>query len=310
MTHDLRHLRGSVVALATPFRGTRLDETALARMVERQVAAGTAAIVACGSTGEAASLTPAEAARVTSVVVKAAARRVPVLAGCAALGTQAACQLAIASVRAGADALLAAAPPYAKPTQEGIVAHVRAVAHGADRPVMLYDVPGRTGVPIADATVALLAEAEVIFAIKDATGDLGRPPRLRALCGPQLLQFSGDDTSAVAHLAMGGAGCVSVTANVAPSLCAALHRAWEDGDLPGLARLRDRLAPLNDALFAEANPIPLKAALARLGLCADEVRLPLTRATEMTRERLEACLDSIMQAEQLATPRPLLMAAQ
>jgi 4-hydroxy-tetrahydrodipicolinate synthase len=269
MTHDLQQLRGSVVALATPFRGARLDEPALARMVERQIAAGSAAIVTCGSTGEAASLTPAEAARTTSVVVEAAARRVPVLAGCSSMGTQAACQLAVAAARAGADALLVAAPAYVKPTQEGIAAHVRSVAHGANRPVMLYDVPGRTGVKIANVTVALLAEAGLIFAIRDASADLGRPPRLRALCGPQLLQLSGDDASAVAHLAMGGSGCVSVAANVAPSLCAAIHRAWEDGDLPGLAR-----------------------------------------AMEATRQRLEACLDAIMQAEQIAAPRPRLMAAQ
>jgi 4-hydroxy-tetrahydrodipicolinate synthase len=301
----LAGLHGSIVALATPFRGSQLDEDALGRMVARQVAAGTVGLVACGSTGEAPALSGDEAARVVACVVAAADGRVPVIAGCTAGSTDAAVELATRAARAGADALLLAAPPYVRPTQAGIAAHVRAVAHAAGRPVMLYDVPGRTGTPIADATIAKLFAAELIFAVKDATADLSRPPRLRALCGTALAQFTGDDATAAAHRAMGGAGCVSVTANVAPALCAALHRSWEAGDLAGFARLRDLLDPLHAALFAESNPIPLKAALAELALCADALRLPLTRAEAATRERLAAVLEVVMPAEERAIPRTL-----
>ena len=157
---------------------------------------------------------------------------------------------------------------------------------------------GVAGWAIADATIAKLFAGGLIFAVKDATADLSRPPRLRALCGEALGQFSGDDATTAAYRAMGGVGSVSVTANVTPALCAALHRCWEAGDLPGFARLRDMLDPLHAALFAESNPIPLKAALGELALCADELRLPLTRAVDGTRERLGKVLAAIMPAEE------------
>jgi 4-hydroxy-tetrahydrodipicolinate synthase len=302
-------LRGSITALATPFRGTRVDTDALGQLVERQIDRGTAALVPCGSTGEAPALSTVEAARVVACVAEAAAGRVPVIAGCTASVTEAASELAVQAVRAGADGLLIAVPPYVKPTQEGIAAHVRVVAHAADRPVMLYDVPGRTGTGIADSTIARLFASGLIFAVKDATADLSRPPRLRALCGESLLQFTGDDATAAGYRAMGGAGCVSVTSNVTPALCAALHRSWDAGDLAGFARLRDMLDPLHAALFAESNPIPLKAALGALTLCADELRLPLTRADEATRARLAAVMSTVMAAEERAVPRPLLAVA-
>jgi 4-hydroxy-tetrahydrodipicolinate synthase len=298
----LAGLTGSVVALATPFHVGGIDPLALVRLAERQVEQGSAAIVVCGSTGEAATLTEQEAGIAVGLVVQAVHGRVPVIAGCTASGTEQAMRLAVAAARVGADALLCAAPPYVKPTQAGIVAHVRAIAHAASLPVMLYDVPGRAGVAIADATVADLFARDLIFALKDATADLSRPPRLRATCGPRLLQFSGDDATAGAHRAMGGVGCVSVTANVMPALCAALHRAWDAGDLAGFARLQDQLAPLHDAMFAETNPIPVKAALAHLGLCAAEMRLPLTRAVAATDARLNALLAELGPAEQRAAP--------
>jgi 4-hydroxy-tetrahydrodipicolinate synthase len=229
---------------------------------------------------------------------------VPVIAGCTAAATEASVSLATAAARAGADALLLAPPPYMKPTQEGIIAHVGAVMGAADLPIVLYDVPARTGVAVADATVARLFEQGLIAAIKDATADLSRPPRLRALCGEQLLQFGGDDATAVAYRAMGGVGCVSVTANVTPALCAALHRSWDEGDLARVARLRDLLDPLHQALFIESNPIPLKAALAAVALCGGELRLPLTRASENTRLRLQHVLDTVMPVEERTAARP------
>ncbi len=301
MARCILNLTGSVAALATPLRAGRIDEPALAHLIERQIARGTAALVIAGSSGEAAALSPAEHSRLIAFEV-ALARRLPVIAGCTSAATEASAGLARAAAAAGADALLLAPPPYVKPTQEGIMAHVRAVAHAADLPIMLYDVPARTGVAVADATIARLFERGLIAAIKDATADLSRPPRLRALCGDDLTQFSGDDATAAAYRAMGGAGCVSVTANIAPALCATLHRSWSAGDLHTFASVRDLLDPLNQALFNESNPIPLKAALALLDLCGDELRLPLTRPTEATRTRLQTVLGALMPAEEQAAP--------
>jgi 4-hydroxy-tetrahydrodipicolinate synthase len=177
-------------------------------------------------------------------------------------------------------------------------AHVRAIAASAGLPVVLYDVPSRAGVAISNETVARLFEDHHIQAFKDATGDLSRPPCLRALCGCDLPQLSGDDTTAVAHLAMGGVGCVSVTANVFPALCAALQNAWAAGDLDRLAELRDALAPLNAALFTETNPVPIKAALALLKLCESAVRLPLTRATEATSVQIARAMAAVTPLEE------------
>jgi 4-hydroxy-tetrahydrodipicolinate synthase len=303
MTQLLSRLGGSLVAIVTPFRDTQLDETALATLCRRQIEAGTGALVVCGSTGEASCLSTAEYRRAVRAVVAAAAGRVPVIAGCTSPATTSAILLADEARQAGADALLLAAPPYNKPTQEGVFAHVRAVSHAACLPVMLYDVPSRVGIAIADDTIARLFEAELIFALKDATADLSRPPRLRACCGDGLLQFTGEDATAAAYRAMGGVGCVSVTANVAPALCAALHAAWDQRDLAGFAAIRDLLDPLHRALFAEGNPIPVKAAMELLELCSSAVRLPLTRATPATREGLARVFPTIMLAEQRAGGR-------
>ena len=274
--HSLTGIGGSLVALATPLLEGQIDDAALVRLAERQIARGTAGLVVCGSTGEASALTPAEHEHIVRIVANVAAGRVPVIAGCTSVATETSVALAEAARNAGADGLLCAAPPYCKPTQEGIAAHIGAVARASGLPIILYDVPSRAGVAIGDATVARLFEAGLIVGIKDATADLSRPPRLRSLCGEQLLQLSGDDATQVAYRAMGGGGCISVTANIAPALCALLHRAWDKGDLATVAKLRDRLDPLHTALFAESNPIPLKAALAELGLCAATVRPPLT----------------------------------
>ena len=261
---------------------------------------GTAALVVCGSTGEAASLSLPEYTRTVRTVVEAASGRVPVIAGCTALATTAAISMGVEAGAAGAGALLCAVPPYVKPVEEGIIAHIRAIAHATDLPVVLYDVPSRAGVAIADDTVVRLYDLELIVGLKDATADLSRPTRLRARCGASFMQWSGDDATAPAHRAMGGTGCISVTANVAPALCALLHQAWGDRDLVRFATLRDLLDALHAALFKESNPIPVKAALASLGLCSDEVRLPLTRASPATQERLLAVMPPVMLAEEHA----------
>jgi len=257
----------------------------------------------CGSTGEAPALRLEEQAVVVRRAVAAAAGRVAVIAGCGAPATEAAAELARSAACRGAAALLCAPPPYVRPTQEGIICHLRAVAHACDVPVILYDVPGRTGVAIKDETVALLFELGVIVGIKDATSDLSRPPRLRSLCGASFVQMSGDDATAAAYRAAGGHGCVSVTANVVPALCSLLHRSWDAGDLPAFARARDLLAPISDVLFAESNPIPLKAALAMLDLAPGDLRLPLTRASRATRDRLAGALANVTSTEEALAAR-------
>ncbi len=297
---------GSMTALVTPFHDGQLHAIALATQCERQIRRGTAALVVCGSTGEAAALSPAEQARVVALAVEAASNRVPVIAGCGAPATEAATVLAIGAARNGATALLCAAPPYSRPTQAGVVSHVRAVAHAADLPVILYDVPGRVGVAVADETVARLYESGLVMAIKDAAGDLSRPTRLRALCGGELLQFSGDDATAPAYRAMGGHGCISVSANLTPALCARMHAAWDRVDLIEFARLRDLLAPLHQALFLESNPIPVKAALCMVGLCNGDLRLPLTRACSGTLDVLGTLLPEMIRAEDEAAGLPRL----
>lgn len=294
---------GSAAAIPTPFKDGRIDAMALAQLCECHAASGTSAIIVCGSTGEAASLSPAEHAEAIRIVVEASDRRVPVIAGCTASSTEASVALAWGAVSAGAEGLLCAAPPYTKPTQAGIMAHMQSLT-ATGLPLMLYDVPQRSAISIQDTTIAKLFEAGTIQAIKDASGDLARPPRLAELCGAGLRQMSGDDAIAAGYRAMGGHGCISVTANVTPRLCARLHAAWDAGDLTRFGSLRDLLNPLHLALFAETNPILLKAALCHIGLCAGTVRLPLTLAEAPAAEHLQAILDHVMPAEHAACQRP------
>ena len=302
-SNTLSGLTGSVTALATPFLNGGVDLEAVALLCERQVRGGTAAIVVCGSTGEGPSLTEQEQGAIVAAAVEAVGPALPIIAGCNAGCTAEAANLAGVALRNGAGALLVSPTPYVKPTQEGIMTHIRAITCAADLPIMLYDIPGRVGVGIEDETIARLFEAGFVAAVKDATANLTRPPRLRALCGEHLVQMTGDDATAAAYRAMGGQGCVSVTANVVPALCAQMHDAWDHGEHEALGRIRDLLAPLHDALFAESNPIPLKAALFALRLCSGELRLPLTGATAATQGRLATMLAGILAAEKAAVDR-------
>jgi 4-hydroxy-tetrahydrodipicolinate synthase len=297
-------LGGSLTALATPFRDGAIDEPAFIALCRRQIERGTTALVVCGSTGEAAALGLEEQALLFRLAVDTANGLVPVIAGCGGPSTEAAAAVAGVAASCGVAALLCAATPYVKPSQEGIIAHMRKLAHVSDLPVIVYDVPSRAGVAIKDDTVARLFERGLVIGIKDATAELGRPPRLRALCGPDFLQLSGDDATAAAYRAAGGHGCISVTANLVPSLCASMHLSWGSLDMAGFAGTRDLLAPLHDALFLESNPVPLKAALAMLALSSDYVRLPLLRAAEATRDRLSEVLAPIMSREEWLASHP------
>lgn len=297
MARRLR-LHGSIPALVTPFRGTGLDLPAFAALIERQVARGSGGLVVAGTTDEAASLSEQEYLALLQCAVQVTRRRLPVIAGVTASATDRAAHLARLAARCDVDLLLCGMPPYVKPTQEGLFRHVRTVHDAVDLPILLYDVPARSGVALSDETVARLSELPRVIGIKDATGDLGRVARLRRLCGTDFLQLSGDDASAAPHRLAGGHGCVSVTANVTPALCAALQDHVEAGNLDALRQVAEALRPLHEAMFLQSNPIPVKYALQHLGLIDGALRLPLTPLDAGGIAVLAPLLESLWAAEE------------
>lgn len=268
---------GSITALITPFRDGKLDEAAFQALVDWQIGEGTHGLVPCGTTGEASMLTHDEHRRVVELCVEAAAGRVPVIAGAGSNHTERGIELARDMKNAGADALLVVAPYYVKPNQEGLYQHFRAIHDATDLPMVLYNIPGRCAVDVSVETMARLhADLERFVAIKDATGDLARVAAQREALGKDFCQLSGEDMTALAYNAMGGRGCISVTANVAPRLCAEMQEATLKGDMARALELQDRLVPLHAALFSDASPGPVKFAASLLGLCTEDLRLPMT----------------------------------
>lgn len=269
-----------------------VDRPAFAALVERQIEAGSAALVPVGTTGETSTLSTEEHKAVVSLCVQVAAGRVPVIAGAGSNSTEEAIDLVAHAKSAGADAALVVCPYYNNPGQDGLYAHFKAINDSVAMPVILYNVPGRTMVDLRPETAARLARLPNIVGIKDATGDMDRVSQHAALIGDeaQFVQLSGDDPSALGHLAMGGAGCISVTANVAPGDCAAMHAAFASGDLEEARRIERRLIGLHLALFCAPSPGPAKYALSRLGLCAPDVRLPLTAPDEAAIGRIEQAM--------------------
>lgn len=283
---------GSIPALVTPFKNGAVDETAFAALVERQIAGGSAGLVPVGTTGETSTLSTEEHKRVVSLCVEVAAGRVPVIAGAGSNSTDEAIDLVAHAKAAGADAALVVCPYYNNPNQDGLYAHFRAINDAVALPVVLYNVPSRTVVDLKPETVAKLARLPNVVGIKDATGDMDRVSYHSALIGDaeQFVQLSGDDPSALGHLAMGGAGCISVTANVAPEMCAAMHAAFHDGDLESARAIERRLIQLHRAMFCSPSPGPAKYALSRLGLCQPEVRLPLTGPDAAARAMIDEAM--------------------
>lgn len=282
---------GSIPALVTPFDATgAVDWAAFEAFVDWQIESGSAALVPCGTTGESATLTIDEHNAVVSACVTATAGRVPVIAGCGSNDTA----VALAHMRhaqaAGAAAALVVCPYYNKPSQAGLIAHFTALADGCDLPIVIYNIPGRSVVDMSVETMARLAELPGIVGVKDATGNLGRVSAQRAACGPGFVQLSGNDETALGYLAMGGAGCISVSANVAPVLCAEFQAACARADYPAALALQDRLYPLHDALFSDASPGPTKYALERLGRMNILTRLPITPPSVAARARVDAAL--------------------
>ncbi len=285
--------KGVFTALVTPFRQGAVDEDAFTALVERQIAAGVHGLVPMGTTGESATLSRAEHGRVVEFCVQIARGRVPVIAGAGSNSTAEAIIQAHHAKAAGAQAALVVAPYYNRPSQEGLYRHYAAIGEAVDIPVMVYNIPARAGVDIADETLARLAGLPHIAGIKDATGDMARASLQRRMCGPDWIMLSGDDPSALGYMAHGGHGCISVTANVAPEACAQFFEACLAGDWPGALAIQDRLIALHKALFLDASPAPTKFALAHLGLCAEDTRLPIAPCAEAVKPRI---LDAMRQA--------------
>ena len=281
---------GSIPALVTPFAAGRVDLATIREFVEWQIGEGSNALVPCGTTGEAATLSTQEHREVIALTVEIARGRVPVLAGCGSNNTAHAIELTRNAKEAGADAVLHVPPYYNRPNQDGIYAHLAAVAD-LDIPVMLYNVPSRTITDISVETMGRLSRLPNVIGVKDATGNLGRVSAQRAACGEEFIQLSGNDDSAMGFNAMGGVGCISVTANVAPKLCSQFQEAMREGRLDEALALQDRLFPLHAALFSDASPGPVKYALSKVrpGFPA-ELRLPMTEPSAASKSAVDAAL--------------------
>ena len=283
---------GSIPALVTPFSGDCVDEDSLRAHVEWQIAEGSNALVPCGTTGEVATLTSDEHRRVIEITVEAARRRVPVIAGCGSYSTAVTIEKMSVARASGADAALVVVPYYNKPSQAGLAAHFRAAAESSDLPIIVYNVPSRTVADISVETLGEVSRLPTVVGVKDATGNLGRVSAQRLACGEQFAQLSGNDDMALGFNAMGGVGCISVTANVAPRLCSQFQEAMREGRWNEALELQDRLYPLHAALFTDASPGPTKYALTRVrpGFPA-ELRLPLTEASDASKRAVDAALE-------------------
>jgi len=289
----MKHLKGSITALITPFRDGKIDEKAFGELVERQISEGTHALVPVGTTGESATLNDAEHERVIRLCVEAAAGRAPVIAGAGSNDTAYAISMARRVEGFGADGILAVTGYYNRPSQAGILAHFTALHDAIDLPIVVYNIPARTVVGLSIETLSKLSRLPRIIAVKDATGDLARVALQRTHCAKDFIQLSGEDMTAVGFNAMGGCGCISVTSNVAPGLCAEMQNATLENDYVTARALQDRLAPLHDALFSDASPGPAKYALSLMGLCAPELRLPLVEPSEASKANVRAAMEGL-----------------
>lgn len=282
--------KGSFPALVTPFTNGAVDWDTLKKLVEWHIAQGSNGIVPVGTTGESPTLSHEEHNRVIEEVVKAAAGRVPVIAGAGSNATAEGIELIRHAEAAGADAALVVTPYYNKPTQRGMVAHFTAMHDASSLPIIIYNIPGRSVVDMSPETMGELAKLPRIIGVKDATGDLSRVAKQRLTCGPDFVQLSGEDATALGFNAMGGVGCISVTANVAPKLCAEMQAATLAGDYVTAMEYQDKLMPLHIAIFLEPGVAGAKYAMSKLGLCAAEVRLPLTELGDATKARIDTAM--------------------
>ncbi|MGN6157800.1 MAG: 4-hydroxy-tetrahydrodipicolinate synthase [Devosia sp.] len=284
-------LRGSITALITPFKDGAVDEKTFSAFVDWQIKEGSHGLVPMGTTGESPTVTHEEQRRVIEIAVEVAERRVPVVAGAGSNSTDEAISLTRFAEDIGADAVLSVVPYYNKPTQEGLFQHFSAVAKATSLPVVLYSVPGRTVVDIAVDTMARLRDAHAnIIGVKDATASMEKASMTRAKLGPDFILLSGEDMTALGFMAHGGHGCISVTSNVAPKLCAQFQNACMQGNFSAALMLQDKLVPLHKSLFLENNPGGIKYAASKLGLCANEFRLPVVPVTKSNEQAIDSAM--------------------
>jgi len=283
-------IQGSIPALVTPFRAGALDLSTLVDLVEWHIAEGSTGIVPVGTTGESPTLSHDEHEAVVAETVRAAKGRVPVIAGAGSNNTAEGIRLILHAERVGADAALVVTPYYNKPTQAGLIAHYTALHDCCTLPIIIYNIPGRSVVDMTPETMGELAALPRIIGVKDATGRIERVSQQRATCGPDFIQLSGEDATALGFNAHGGTGCISVTANVAPRLCAEFQALTLAGDYRAALALQDRLMPLHEAIFLEPGLAGAKYGLSLLGRCAPEVRLPLVPLTDPVKERIRAAM--------------------
>ena len=294
ISRHVSRLSGYAPALPTPFDDDdNIDGDAFGQLCDRQVEQGATALVVCGTTGEAPTLSPAEHCALIRIALGVARGRIPVVAGAGSNSTAHAIELTKDAEAAGADAILSVVPYYNKPTQAGMYAHFCAIAQSSGLPIILYDVPSRTACGLTDETVGRLAELPQFIGLKDATGDVARPSRLKSLVGSDFRLLSGDDTTALPFLAQGGHGCISVTSNLVPGLCRGMYLACKQGQIARAQRLSAPIAQLTAALFRESNPVPLKYALSLLGLMAPKVRLPLVELSNATKTEVAAAIEEV-----------------
>lgn len=282
MTQPHPHFHGSITALITPFHHGAVDAKAFQDFVQWQLDEGTHGLVPCGTTGESPTLSDAETELVTRLCIEVAKGKAPVIAGCGSNNTAHAIHLTQVAQKLGADAALHVTPYYNKPTQEGLYQHYKAIHDHSELPIFIYNIPGRSIVNMTVDTMARLAELPRIVGVKDATADLQRPLKTRQLCGENFIQLSGEDGTALAFLAQGGHGCISVVSNIAPRLCADLQEAWAAGNITKAQAINTQLAPLVEAMFVETSPAPVKFGASLLGKCRNELRLPMVTVTKHT----------------------------
>ncbi len=286
-----RMFKGSITALVTPFGGDGVDETALRELIEWQIAEGTSGLVPCGTTGESPTLSHEEHRRVIEIAIETTAGRIPVIAGVGSNSTAETLGFVLHAQKAGADGLLVVAPYYNKPTQEGIYQHFRAVDAVAELPIIVYNIPGRSVIDIQVETLArIFRDCRNVTGVKDATGNILRPSLERMACGEQFNLLSGEDGAALGYMAHGGHGCISVTANIAPRLCAEFQNACLRGDFATALRLQDRLMPLHRALFLETSPAGAKYALEKLRGIGGKLRLPLVGVSPAVQREIDSAM--------------------
>jgi len=285
--------KGSFTALITPFKNGSIDEDALRRLVDWQISEGTHGLVPVGTTGESPTLSHDEHKRVVELTIEAAKKRVPVIAGAGSNATSEAIDFAQHAASVGADAVLVVTPYYNKPTQEGLYQHFKAINDAVDIPIIIYNIPGRSIVDMTVETMARCFALKNVVGVKDATANLARASQQRLALGPEFIMLSGEDATALGFMAHGGHGCISVVSNIAPRLCAEFQNACLAGDYKKALELQDRLMPLHDAMFCEANPGPVKYAASRLGLCGEETRLPLVPISQASRRTVDAALAQV-----------------